>query len=190
MHDDDSQDEDFEETVREIARELGRSVERALEQIDFEEVAGMFGVDLDRAREWVDSAEGWLRGKVEGFGEDAIFNATRKYKEAAREEQPVRDDVPATEVGPGHEDPLRSAGPHPLDLPTEEQGTALAALESGRWALEPGSNTLAARGEGPKPNDALGLVRELRARDWITGDGEVTVVGRRALTRWLDSVPS
>jgi hypothetical protein len=84
------------------------------------------------------------------------------------------------------EDPLRGAGPHPLDLPTEEQGMALAALESGRWTVEPGTSMLVAHGEGPAPRDALGLVRELRVRDWLDGDGALTLAGRRALARWLD----
>jgi len=53
--------------------------------------------------------------------------------------------------------------------------------------VEPGSNTLAAHGDGPAPSDALGLVRELHARDWITAEGEVTLVGRHALSRWLDT---
>src|SRR5688500_10277819 len=39
-------------------------------------------------------------------------------------------------------DPLRGAGPHPLDVPTGEQGLALAALDSGRWTLEPGTSAL------------------------------------------------
>jgi hypothetical protein len=30
-------------------------------------------------------------------------------------------------------------------------------------------------------------VRELRVRDWITPDGELTLVGSRALGRWLDA---
>jgi hypothetical protein len=64
---------------------------------------------------------------------------------------------------------------------------ALAALDSGRWTVEPGSNALAAHGEGRGPTDALGLVRELHARDWIAADGEVTLVGRHALSRWLDA---
>jgi hypothetical protein len=85
------------------------------------------------------------------------------------------------------DDPLRYAGPHPLDLPTEEQGLALAALDSGRWTVEPGSHTLESHGEGPGPSDALGLVSELRARDWISADGSVTVVGRHALKQWLDA---
>jgi hypothetical protein len=85
------------------------------------------------------------------------------------------------------DDLLRSAGPHPLDLPTGEQGLALAALDSGRWTVEPGSNALATNGQGPGPSDAMGLVGELRARDWIAANGEVTLAGRNALTRWLDS---
>ena len=70
-------------------------------------------------------------------------------------------------------------------MPTRQQGTALAALESGRWTLEPGTSALSVRGGGPGPRDALGLVRELRERDWIDADGAVTVVGRHALERWL-----
>ena len=83
------------------------------------------------------------------------------------------------------EDPLRGAGPHPLDVPTEEQGVALAALESGRWSIEPGTSMLVSHGEGPAPGNALGLVRELRVRDWIDADGTVTLAGRHALSRWL-----
>jgi hypothetical protein len=89
-------------------------------------------------------------------------------------------------AGPSEDDPLGGAGPHPLDLPTEEQGMALAALESGRWTVEPGTSMLVAHGEGPAPRDALGLVRELRVRDWLDGEGALTLAGRRALARWLD----
>jgi hypothetical protein len=49
---------------------------------------------------------------------------------------------------------------------------------------------LAARGQGPGPDNALGVVRELRARDWIGPDGELTLTGRHALSRWLDSTLS
>ena len=79
------------------------------------------------------------------------------------------------------DDPLRGAGPDPLDIPTDEQGRALAALDSGRWTVEPGTSALSSHGDGPAPSDALGLVRELRVRDWIDADGEVTLVGRHAL---------
>ena len=45
---------------------------------------------------------------------------------------------------------------------------------------------LTSHGEGPGPRDALGLVRELRVRDWIDSEGEVTMVGAAALRRWLE----
>ena len=60
------------------------------------------------------------------------------------------------------EDFLRDAEPHPLDVPTAQQGTALAALDSGRWTLKPGTRRASVRGGGPGPRDALGLVRELQ----------------------------
>ncbi len=161
---------EFEETIRSIAEELSRSVERAFEQADVEQFAQTFGVDPDRAREWADTAGSWLRVRAERLGDEM----------AARAAQPE----PRT---PEQEDPLRGVRPHPLDLPTEEQGLALAALDSGRWKVEPGTDTLSAAGDGPGPNDALGLVRELRARDWIAADGELTLAGRHALSRWLDA---
>jgi hypothetical protein len=61
---------------------------------------------------------------------------------------------------------------------------ALSALDSGRWTVRPGSNQLAGTGEGPAPPDVADLVGELRARDWITADGTLTLVGRHALARW------
>jgi len=42
-------------------------------------------------------------------------------------------------------------------------------------------------GDGPGPRDALGLVRELRVRDWLDADGRLTLAGRHALSRWLDA---
>jgi hypothetical protein len=91
---------------------------------------------------------------------------------------------------PVEEDPLRGAAPHPLDVPTEEQGLALAALDSGRWTVEPGSHQLVGDADSGPHGDALGLVRELRARDWITADGRLTLTGRRALGRWLEAADS
>jgi hypothetical protein len=166
---DEQNHESFEELVRSIVREVSRSVEERVAEVDVEEIAGAVGVDPEMAREWVDSAGRWLREQAEGLGDEV---ASRSSAETSK--------MP-------DEDPLSSAGPHPLDLPTGEQGLALAALDSGRWTVEPGSNTLAAHGEGPGPSDALGLVRELRSRDWITTDGEVTLVGRHALSRWLQA---
>jgi hypothetical protein len=166
MFDDEGNDESFEETLRSIAREAGRSLERAIDRVDLDEVAEMMGVDPFQAREWVESAGGWLRAHAETVGDEVAqrFAGSRPK---------------------GSGDALLGAAPHPLDLPTEEQGLALAALASGRWAVEPGSDALWTTGEGPPPNAAPGVVRELRSRDWITADGEVTLVGRDALSRWL-----
>jgi hypothetical protein len=169
MHEDDANNENFEETLRSIAEEVGRSVEHVAGQVDLDEIASAIGVDPDRAREWVDSAGSWLHSQVERLGGDVAFRVTRPGSAAAGQ------------------DPWRGAAGHPLDLPTEEQGLALAALDSGRWTVEAGSNALVGHGEGPEPNDALGLVRELHARDWIAADGQVTLVGRHALSRWLDA---
>lgn len=164
------EDENFEETLRSIAREAGRSIERAIDKVDVDDVADAIGVDATEAREWFDSAAGWLRAQAESLGEEVAQRASGpKPKRAA----------------PG-EEALLGARPHPLDLPTDEQGAALAALDSGRWTVEPGSEMLAARGDGPEPSDALGIVRELRARDWLGSDGKVTLAGRHALRRWLD----
>jgi len=82
---------------------------------------------------------------------------------------------------------LRFGGPDPRDLPTEEQGLALSALDSGRWKVEAGTSELISDGEGPAPSERLGLVSELRVRDWITAGGEVTLLGRAALRRWEES---
>ena len=168
MFGDDASDEGFEETLRSIARELGRSVERAVDRVDLDEFAESVGVDPAVAREWAESAGAWFRARAESVGDEVTFRVSGPKRAAG-------------------EDPLRGAAPHPLDLPTEEQGVALAALDSGRWTVEPGTESLAATGDGPGPSDALGIVRELRVRDWIAGNGEITLVGRRALSRWLDA---
>jgi hypothetical protein len=173
--------ESFEERVRSIAREFSRSAER-MAQFDLDEVAETIGIDPIRAREWMDAASVWLRAQTEGFAEQAESFGEAMGGRAARSEP-----APSSEPMKVDEDALRSAAPHPLDVPTEEQGLALAALGSGRWAVEPGSQTLVAHGEGAGPSPEPGLVRELHARDWIAADGEVTLVGRHALSRWLDA---
>jgi hypothetical protein len=177
---DDQNNESFEDMVRSIARELGRSVERAVDNVDMDDLADSVGVDPDTARDWLGNAGTWLRSRAETFGDEFAARAGSFGDEFA-----ARAGTPRQR--PTVEDPLTGAGPHPLDLPTEEQGRALAALQSGRWMVEPGTDLLAASGDGPGPSNALGLVRELRVRDWLGADGEITVVGRHALTRWLDS---
>jgi hypothetical protein len=179
MFEHDGSEENFEETVRSIARELGRSVERAMERVDLDEVADSIGVDPTSAREWAESIGGWLRSQAENLGDEVANRAS-----GAAEPRPEREpDRPVRTA----EDPLSSAQPHPLDQPSHEQGLALAALDSGRWAVEAGTNRLTSHGDGPGPQDALGLVRELRVRDWIAIDGTLTLAGGHALKRWLDT---
>ena len=172
MFGNDAGGESFEEALRSIAAALSGYLERSIENVDPDEVADSIGVDAAMAREWVESAGGWLSGLTESLGGHLA-------RRVAGPEQPnVRVD------------PLGGAAPHPLDLPSDDQGLALAALESGRWIVEPGADALAARGDGPNPTDALGMVRELRVRDWISADGKLTQAGRHALKRWLDAAAS
>jgi hypothetical protein len=179
------QPENLEDTIRSIAREIGRSAER-MTGVDLDEIAGNLGVDAERAKRWFESAGSWMRAQAENRG----FDPSGGNDPAAR---PGPNDPFAAKPShrPSQEpagDPLRHAAPHPLDLPSDEQGAALAALDSGRWTVEPGTNMLTARSAGgPKPSNALGLVRELQARDWLATDGTVTLTGRHALTRWLDA---
>jgi hypothetical protein len=155
----------FDDLFRKFAEEVQRGIERASE--DLEGLARHSGVDPDEAKRWIDGAGQWLRDRAEQAGGVA-------EPPAERPGGPLRAD-----------DPLQGATPHPLDLPTTDQGVALAALDSGRWTLEPGTSILTVRGDGPGPSDAMGLVRELRVRDWLDGEGRMTLAGRRALERWL-----
>ena len=165
--DDEDRPKSFEETLRAIADEVQRGIQR-VQQGDLEDIARSYGVDAGSAKRFIDGAGEWLRAQADNLGG-----------------APFPGPAPAPDTS--WEDPLRGAGPDPLDVPTDDQGRALAALDSGRWTVEPDTNRLAAHGGGPGPSDALGLVRELRVRDWIDADGEVTLVGRAALRRWLDA---
>ena len=166
---DEDKPKSFEETLRAIADEVTRGIER-VQRGELEDIAREFGVDADRAKRFIDDAGDWLRAQADNF------NAT-----------PFETPEPSRTGDTAWPDPLRAAGPDPLDTPTDDQGRALAALDSGRWTVEPGTSALSSSGEGPGPSDALGLVRELRVRDWIDADGEVTLTGHAALQRWLDT---
>jgi hypothetical protein len=171
---------DFEDRLRAIAKEISGAVERNLD-----EVAETFGVDAERARQFADAAGQWINDHVEG-GEELFGRQPAEPVSPAQHGKPGR---PAEPPLVQDEVAMRVSrpGPHPLDLPTEPQGLALSALDSGRWTVRPGSNVLASTGEGPAPVDAAGRVSELRGRDWIRADGELTLVGRRALGRWCDT---
>ena len=142
-------------------RRSGRSIERAVENLDLNEVAQRFDLGGIRAQDLVDRAGQWLASQAGG-------------------PMTSPDDAPGAEPRSARRD-----GPHPLDMPTEEQGLALSALDSGRWKVDPGTEELVPLDSGPGPSQPIGLVGELRARDWIAPHGEVTLVGRTALQRWL-----
>ncbi|MDA0161095.1 hypothetical protein OM076_12520 [Solirubrobacter ginsenosidimutans] len=166
----------FEETLRAIADEVTRGLER-VQRGEGEDLAREYGIDADRAKRFMDTAGDWLRSQADAFnvGQSESAPAPGQGRSDSR---PA--DTPWTTFPSG-------AGPDPLDVPSDDQGRALAALDSGRWEVEPGTSALSSRGDGPGPSDALGLVRELRVRDWIDADGEVTQTGHAALQRWLDA---
>jgi hypothetical protein len=160
-------DESFEKKVRAIATDLSQSVERAIESIDLDGIARQIETGGERLRQLADLTGQWISGRLSD-------------PEAHRAAQP-RDLEPETTARP-----LPRAGPHPLDVPSDEQGRALSALDSGRWKVEPGTDELVVVAGGSSPKDPGGLVGELRARDWMAANGEVTLVGREALKRWSE----
>jgi hypothetical protein len=169
-----SDHENFEDRLRAFADQLNRSVQR-FSEFDLDELADRYGVDSQQARAFADMAGQWLSDRMSGG--DPLFSQPEPGTRPSRPSRPA----PAPSRPEGA--PARSGGPHPLDAPTEAQGLALAALDSGRWTVRPGSNALAGSGIGPEPTGA-DLVGELRARDWIAVDGGLTLAGRNALARW------
>lgn len=170
--------------MRALADQISRSMQR-MADADLERLAEGYGVDPERARTAARAAGQWLSDRLSSgeplFGEgDPHSHDTAAQEQSASVEEQL---APSTDPG------RRSAkpGPHPLDLATGRQGLALSALDSHRWTVRPGSNQLAGTGEGPPPPEGPGasdLVSDLRARDWITADGTLTLVGRQALARW------
>ena len=189
-----SEEPSFEEKVRAIFKEVSRSIEEAAENIDLDEVADRIGMSSERFREFAETAGEWLSHQLGEAGHSpyAMFDESREAPsrkpgddefEASHDDETRQPPPPQAERSPR---PPRAPrrGPHPRDIPTEEQGLALSALDSGRWRVAPGTNELSSDGDGPDPRDQE-IVGELRARDWIAASGEVTLVGRDALKRWL-----
>jgi hypothetical protein len=179
-----SEHDNFEDRLREIADQISRSMQR-MADVDLEQLAEAYGVDIDRARNAAGAAGQWLSDRLSGgdpfFGEGQTHDRdTAEHGPGVNFEQPVGQ--------PSDPRQRRAhAGPHPLDLATEWQGLALSALDSRRWTVRPGSNHLTGTGEGappPQAADGPDLVGDLRAHDWITADGALTLVGRHALARW------
>jgi hypothetical protein len=141
----------------------------------FEDVARALADEVNRAFE-----------RLSAIDLDEIARAANDEAERARQwiEDLARSLAQPGGAAPSPADaPVHPAGPHPLAMPTTEQGVALAALESGRWRIESGTFIV---NDGAGPSDPLGLLRELRVSDWVSADGELTLSGRKALARWLE----
>jgi hypothetical protein len=173
--------DNFEARLRAIAEEISKSVQRISEG-DMEELSQRYGVDVERARAFADAAGRWLNDRFSTG--DPLFGDVQ-HADDDTVVPPVSADRSRSETSEAR--PGSGPGPHPLDLPTAQQGVALSALDSARWTVRPGSNQLAGTGvgPGPVPSDVVG---ELRGRDWITADGTLTLVGRHALGRWCSTV--
>ena len=169
-----SEHDSFEDRLRAMADQIGESVRR-MSELDWEEFGERYGIDAERARAFADAANQWLGHGVSG-GEPPSGQDRQADPDSAGSDSQV-----AQGAGPGQPD---KPGPHPLDLPNGRQGLALSALDSGRWTVRSGTNQLVGSGEGTPPSEAADVVSELRARDWITADGALTLVGRHALGRW------
>jgi hypothetical protein len=179
-----SDHDSFEDRLRAIADEISRSVQR-MSEFDIEDLSQRYGVDAERARAFADAAGQWLNDRFSAG--DPLFGQIQ-HRDEEDAVGPLSADLDLEgQPEAGQAQPGSGPGPHPLDLPTDQQGVALSALDSGRWTVRPGSNQLAGTGTGadPAPSDVVG---DLRARDWITADGTPTLVGRQALSRWCRTV--
>ena len=172
-----SEHDSFEDRLRAMADQISQSVRR-MSEVDLEEFAERYGIDAARARALADAAGQWLSDRVSS---EPLFGQNRQGDPDSAANAGL-EALMAQDAGSGQ--PIDKPGPHPLDLPIGGQGLALSALDSGRWTVRPGTNQLVGTGEGPPPSDAVDLVSELRARDWITAEGALTLVGRHALGRW------
>ncbi|MFA4928078.1 MAG: hypothetical protein WC558_06145 [Patulibacter sp.] len=188
----------LEETLRAIADEVTKGAERFASGNlgDLEDLARASGIDAEPIKQFAEEAGEWLR--------DQISAATQSGSDVepmpAADPSDPRDATtppaatpsaakPTTPAAPTTEDVVSSPRahglPHPLDLPTEQQARALAALESGRWTVEPGTVVLVTTlNRGPGPEDAHALGMELHVRDWVDIDGDLTFTGELALARW------
>src|SRR3954471_4889959 len=109
MTDDEPERSSFEDVARALADEVSRTIER-LSEIDVEEITRAASAEAERARQWIDELGRWLHEQG-----DAIANPPFRAGEA-REHGPAPADRSARDR-PAGDDPLRHAGPHPLDLP-------------------------------------------------------------------------
>ena len=167
----------FEEALRAIADEVARH-RRGSSRATSRTSRATYGVDADRAKRFMDNAGDWLRAQADAFGAYGPFPAG----DPASESRPAE---PANVVM-GRRRCAARARTRWTRRPTSRAArwprwTPAAGRSSPAPARSPPTVTAPARAT------RSGLVRELRVRDWIDADGEVTLVGRAALQRWLDT---
>ena len=170
--DDEDKPKSFEEALREIADEVQRGIER----VQHGRPRG-HRADVRRRRrpgQALHRRRGRLAARPDGEPPDMPFPPAGPAGPA-----PTSDSQPA------------SSKPSPMGRPAAQRRARTRwtrrrtsrAARWRRWTPAAGRSSparrAAAHGEGPGPSDALGLVRELRVRDWIDADGEVTLVGAR-----------
>lgn len=179
----------FEETLRAIAAEVTKSAEKLSESGfgDLEKLARASGIDAEPLKQFADDAGRWIREQVSAATETGT-DVTRAPAADATDPRKATTPPADVEIPLSQADAAAAGLAHPLDMPTEEQGRALAALDSGRWTVEPGTVVLATvlgRGEVPQNAHAVGM--ELHVRDWVDPDGDLTFAGGHALSRWLEA---
>lgn len=188
----------LEETLRAIADEVTKGAERFASGNlgGLEDLARASGIDAEPIKQFAEDAGEWLRDQIAAAtqsGSDVEpMPAADPTDPRDGSTAPAAPTPPAPPAAASNEDPITSphvAGlPHPLDLPTEQQARALAALESGRWTVEPGTVVLVTTlNRGAAPEDAHALGMELHIRDWVDVDGDLTFSGGMALARWADA---
>lgn len=191
----------LEETLRAIAEEVTKGAERFASGnlSDLENLAKASGIDAEPIKQFAEEAGEWLRDQISAATESGsdvepmpAADPTDPRDAAtppAAAAPPANVPTPATPTADDVVAAPRAHGlPHPLDRPTEQQARALAALQSGRWTVEPGTVVLVTSlNRGPGPEDAHALGMELHVRDWVDVDGDLTFTGELALARWAEA---
>ena len=168
MSDPDPERSSFEEVARALADEVSRAVER-LSALDLDELARAASAEGERARQWIDELGRWLREQGEGF---AGFAARLRI---ARARAPGRRGSTATRRAASARSPHRRPG-------AGAGGTRLGPLEG-----RAGNQRAGRPRRGPRPQRRARARPRIRVRDWMTADGQITLAGRDALTRWLEA---
>jgi hypothetical protein len=188
----------LEETLRAIADEVTKGAERFASGNlgGLEDLARASGIDAEPIKQFAEEAGEWLRDQIAAATQSGSDVEPMPAADPSDPRDAAGPSTPAAPTEPPAATPVddvvsspRVAGlPHPLDMPTEQQARALAALESGRWTVEPGTVVLVTTlNRGPGPEDAHALGMELHVRDWVDVDGELTLTGGLALARWAEA---